>query len=164
VVTTIDAGRPLTAVTAGAGAIWAVSAGPPSVVRVDPSGRSVTDTLPLVARGGETAPNPVAVAAGPSAVWVLSTNTATVTRIDPATRGVTASIPLGVDRVPNGLATDGSSAWVANEDGTLSRIDPGATAATSVWVGESLRQVAATGTRLWVATTALDHDLPGGAG
>jgi DNA-binding SARP family transcriptional activator len=163
-VTTVDAGRPLTAVAAGAGAIWAVGADPPSVVRVDPSGRSVTDRLALVARGGETAPNPVAVAAGPSAVWVLSTNTATVTRIDPATRGVTASIPIGVDRVPNGLATDGSRAWVANEDGTLSRIDPGATAAASVWVGESLRQVAATGTRLWVATTALDHDLPGGAG
>jgi DNA-binding SARP family transcriptional activator/DNA-binding beta-propeller fold protein YncE len=163
-VTAIETGRPLTAAAAGAGAIWAISADPPSLLRVDPATRSVTDTLPLVARGGEEAPNPVAVAAGPNAVWVLNSNTATVTRVDPATQGVSASIPIGVDRVPNGLATDGDRAWVANEDGTLSRIEPGASVAASVWVGESLRRVAATGTRLWVATAALDQDLPGGAG
>jgi hypothetical protein len=163
-VTAIDAGRPLAGAAAGAGAIWAISADPPSLLRVDPATRSVTDTLPLVTRGGETAPNPWAVAAGRDAVWVLNTNTATVTRVDPATRGVSASIAIGVDRVPNAIATDGARAWVANEDGTLSRIDPGASAAASVWVGESLRQVAAAGGRLWVATAALDQQLPGGGG
>jgi DNA-binding SARP family transcriptional activator len=163
-VTTIDAGRPLTAAAAGAGAIWAVSADPASLVRVDPDTRGVTDTLPFVTRGDEAAPNPAAVVAGRDDVWVLNTNTASVTRVDPVTRGVRATIPIGVDRVPNAIATDGRRAWVANEDGTLSRIDPGATAAASVWVGESLRQVAATGDRLWVATAALDEVLPGGAG
>jgi DNA-binding SARP family transcriptional activator len=163
-VSTVDAGRPLSGATAGAGAIWAISADPPSLLRVDPSTRRVTDTLPVVTRGGEEAPHPVAVAAGQDAVWVLNGNTATVTRVDPATRGVSASIPIGVDRVPNAIATDGARAWVANEDGTLSRIDPGANAAASVWVGESLRHVGAAGRRLWVATTALDQQLPGGAG
>jgi DNA-binding beta-propeller fold protein YncE len=106
----------------------------------------------------------VDVAAGTDAVWVLNANTATVTRVDPATRGVSGTIPIGVDRVPNAIATDGTRAWVANEDGSLSRIDPGASEAGSLWVGESLRQVAAAGTRLWVATAALDQQLPGGAG
>lgn len=161
-VTTVETRRPLTGAAAGAGAIWAISDNPPSVIRVDPSTRSVTDTLPLVTRRNEGAPNPVAVAAGADAVWVLNTNTATVTRVDPVTRGVSATIQIGVDRVPNAIATDGARAWVANEDGTLSRIDPGASAAASVWVGESLRQVAAAGYRLWVATAALDQQLPGG--
>ena len=162
--TTVDAGRPLTAAAAGAGAIWAVSADPPGLVRVDPATRRVTDTLPFATRGGEAAPNPTAVVAGRDDVWVLNTNTASVTRVDPSTRGVRATIPIGVDRVPNAIATDGVRAWVANEDGTLSRLDPSATAATSIWVGESVRQVAATGAGLWVATAALDQILPGGAG
>jgi DNA-binding beta-propeller fold protein YncE len=117
-----------------------------------------------VARGGEEAPVPVDVAAGSDSVWVLNRNTATVTRIDARTRGVTATIAIGVDRVPNALATDGRSVWVANEDGTLSRIDPATASPTSLWVGESLRQVAVAGNRVWVATTALDQQLPGGAG
>jgi hypothetical protein len=163
-VTTVDARRPMTALAAGAGAIWAVGTEPAGLVRVDPATRAITDTLPFVTRGDEAAPNPAAVVAGREDVWVLNTNTASVTRVDPTTRGVRATIPIGVDRVPNAIATDGVRAWVANEDGTLSRIDPGATSAASVWVGESLRQVAATGARLWVATTALDDVLPGGAG
>ena len=163
-VTTVEIRRPLTGAAAGAGAIWAISDDPPSVIRVDPSTRSATDRLPLVTRQNEAAPTPVAIAAGTSAVWVLNSNTATVTRVDPVTRGVSAIIPIGVDRVPNAIATDGARAWVANEDGTLSRIDPGAGAAASIWVGESLRQVAAAGSRLWVATAALDQQLPGGEG
>jgi DNA-binding SARP family transcriptional activator len=163
-VTAVDADRPLSGAAAGAGAIWVISSDPPSLLRVDPATRSVTDTLPLVTRGGEVAPNPWAVTAGRDAVWVLNTNTATVTRVDPVTGGVSASIPIGVDRVPNAIATDGLRAWVANEDGTLSRIDAGASTAASVWVGESLRQVAAAGSRLWIATAALDQQLPGGSG
>jgi DNA-binding SARP family transcriptional activator len=163
-ITTVEFQRPLTGAAAGAGAIWAISDDPPSVIRVDPSTRSATDRLPLVTRQDEAAPTPVGIAAGASAVWVLNSNTATVTRVDPVTRGVSATIPIGVDRVPNAIATDGTRAWVANEDGTLSRIDPGASAAASIWVGESLRQVAASGSRLWVATAALDQQLPGGGG
>lgn len=109
-VTTVETRRPLAGAAAGAGAIWAISDNPPSVIRVDPSTRSVTDTLPLVTRRNEAAPNPVAVAAGADAVWVLNTNTATVTRVDPVTRGVSATIQIGVDRVPNAIATDGARA------------------------------------------------------
>jgi DNA-binding SARP family transcriptional activator len=163
-VTSLDAGRPLRDVAAGAGAVWAISASPPSLVRVDPATGKVTDRLAIVAREGEEAPSPVSVAVGDDAVWVLNGNTATVTRVDPETRGVTDTVAIGVDRVPNTIATAGRRVWVANDDGTLSRLDPGAQEPTSVWVGESLRQVAVAGNRLWVATTAIDQQLPGGAG
>ena len=93
---------------------------------------------------------------------MLSRNTATVTRIDPETRGVAAVIPIGVDRSPNEIAAGGQAAWVANEDGTLSRIDEKAREARSVWVGESLRQAATNGARLWVGTASLDQQMPGG--
>jgi DNA-binding SARP family transcriptional activator len=162
-VTRVPAGRPVAAVAAAGDAVWAISADPPSALRVDAAGK-VTDTVALVARDGKEAPHPIGVAASAEGVWVLSGNTATVTRIDPIARGVAATIPIGVDRVPNAIAASGGTAWVANEDGTLSRIDPGQSAAASVWVGESLRQVAAAGSRLWVATAALDQQLPGGGG
>ena len=46
-ITTVDDRRRLAGAAAGAGAIWAISDDPPSVIRVDPSTRSVTDRLPL---------------------------------------------------------------------------------------------------------------------
>ena len=95
---------------------------------------------------------------------MLSRNTATVVRIDPVTEGPAAVIPIGIDRVPNEIAASGRTAWVANEDGSLSRLEVGASEPRSVWVGESLRSVAVSGSRLWVTTAALDQQLPGGAG
>ncbi len=160
----IEAGRPLRDVAVGAGAVWAVSTKVPSLLRFDPATGAVTDRLPIVARGGQDAPFPVGLAVTPDAVWILSTNTATVTRVDPRTTGIVATIPVGVDRVPNEIAAAGTTAWVANDDGTLSRLEAGAREARSVWVGESLRKVAVTPSRVWVTTTALDQQLPGGAG
>ena len=162
-VTRTRTGRPLDGVALGAGAVWAISSRSAGVLRIDPRSAAVTDTIPI-ARTSDAAPFPVGIAVAADAVWVLNRNTASVTRIDPRTRGVEATIPIGVDRVPNEIAAVDGSAWVANEDGTLSRIGTDATAATSHWVGESLRQVAIDGDRVWVGTTALDQQMPGGAG
>jgi DNA-binding SARP family transcriptional activator/streptogramin lyase len=159
----IPAGRPLRAVTAGAGAVWALSSDPPSVLRADPGTGAITDRLDM-GRAGEEAPFPVGIAATDDAVWVLNQNTASVARIDPRTGSTVALVPIGVDRVPNEIAAAGDAAFVANEDGSLSRIDAGATAATSLWVGESLRDLAVDGSRVWVGTTAIDQQMPGGAG
>jgi DNA-binding SARP family transcriptional activator/streptogramin lyase len=161
-VTAIRVDRPLDAVTAGAGAVWAISASRASVLRIDPRTNAVTDRVALVARPGENAPLPTRIAASAGAVWVLSRNTATVTRIDPETRGVAAVIPIGIDRAPNEIAASDQAAWVANEDGTLSRIDDRATSADSLWVGAAVREIAVGAGRVWVATTALDQQLPGG--
>jgi DNA-binding SARP family transcriptional activator len=162
-VTTIRADRPLDDVAIGAGAVWAISSRTASVLRVDARSRAVTDRIPI-ARAGDEAPFPVAVAAAADAIWVLNENTASVTRIDPRTRGIDATISIGIDRVPNAIAATEGAAWVANEDGTLSRIAAGGDSATTDWVGESLREVAVDGDRVWVATTALDQQMPGGAG
>jgi DNA-binding beta-propeller fold protein YncE len=160
----IQAGRRLSGVAVGAEAVWAISSESATVVRVDPRTGTVTDHVSIVARPGSEAPFPFAIAATSQAVWVLNGNTATVTRIDPGTRGVVTTIPIGVDRVPMDIAAVGRTAWVANADGSLSRVDAGAAAAKSIWVGESLERVAADGARIWITTTAFDQKLPGGAG
>jgi DNA-binding beta-propeller fold protein YncE len=162
-VAAIAAGRPLNGVAVGAGAVWAISARAPSVVRIDPDSNHVTDRLPL-ARADDAAPVPSAIAASADAVWVLNRNTASVTRIDPDTRAITAVIAIGAERVPNAIAAGPGTLWVANDDGTLSRIDAASNTVTSLRVGESLREVAVDGSRVWVATAALDQELPGGVG
>jgi DNA-binding SARP family transcriptional activator len=159
----IQTDRGLDGVTVTEGAVWAISSRAPAVLRIDPAGRTVTDRIDL-ARSGEESPFPIGIAASENTLWVLNGNTATVTAIDPRTRAILAIVPIGVDRVPNEIAASGRTAWVANEDGTLSRIEEGARAAGSVTVGESLRQLAPDGARVWVATTALDQQMPGGAG
>jgi virginiamycin B lyase len=160
----IQAGRRLTGVAVGAGAVWAISSTSATVVRVDPDTRDVTDRISIAARPAGDAPSPFAIAATSRAVWVLNGNTATVTQIDPRTRGVVTTIPIGVDRVPADIAATGGTAWVANSDGSLSRVDSRATAAKSIRIGESLERVAADGDRVWITTTAFDQKLPGGAG
>jgi streptogramin lyase len=161
-VTYVDAGVALNDVAVGAGAVWAISGPDRALVRIDP----VTNAPRRIKlfRPSEQAPFPTAIAATDAAVWVLNRNAATVARFDPVTEGPAAVIPIGVDRVPNDIAAADRTAWTANEDGSLSRIEVGATTAQTVWVGESLRSVAVSGSHLWVTTVALDQQLPGGAG
>jgi hypothetical protein len=97
-------------------------------------------------------------------VWVLNGNTATVTRIDAAQGGVRDTVAIGMDRLPRGIGAFGRTVWVANFDGSVSRIDPGRATPSSVWIGDSLSNVVADGERVWVTTTALDQQLPGGTG
>jgi streptogramin lyase len=160
--TVIDAEMPLNGVTVGAGAVWAISGRTGNVLRVDPATNRVTDPIAIAKPPGEDAPVPASIAASDGAVWVLNRNTATVVRIDPTGRGIAGTVEIGIDRVPNEIVAAGRTAWIANEDGSLSRIDEGAREARSVWVGESLRQAATNGTRLWVGTASLDQQLPGG--
>jgi hypothetical protein len=157
----VDAGVPLAGVTVGAGAVWAFCSRPATVVRIDP-GSGATTRIPIATRGGSAAPSPIGIAATSRAVWALNANTATVTRIDAEQGGVTTTIDIGVDRAPRGIATAGETVWVANSDGTLSRIAAAGGEPATVWVGESLDGVAATRGRVWVTTRALDRQISGG--
>jgi DNA-binding SARP family transcriptional activator len=159
----VRAGRPLDGVTTGEGAAWAFSARTASVVRVEPDTNAVTD-VPIVARHGSDAPFPIGIATTPGSVWVLNGNTATVTQIDARQGGVIRTIPVGMDRLPRDIAASGRTVWIANFDGSVSRIAPGARTPGSLWVGQSLNSVAVDGERVWVTTTALDQQLPGGTG
>jgi class 3 adenylate cyclase len=151
-------------VASGDGAVWAVSARPARVVRVDIRTSRVTDVIPIVTRSSFDAPFPIAIATTPGSVWVLNGNTATVTRIDAHQRGIVDTVPIGMDRSPRDIAASGRTVWVANGDGSLSYLRAGDRTASSRWIGQSLGGVAAEGDTVWVTSTALDQRLPGGEG
>jgi hypothetical protein len=73
------------------------------------------------------------------------------------------TVELGIDREPADIAASGRTAWVANFDGSLSRIDGRSSTPKSIWVGGSLERVSATPSTVWATTTALDQKLPGGS-
>jgi hypothetical protein len=158
--TLIPTDRALDGVAAGAGALWAISSTSARVLRIDPGAGAVTDTIRIVAPGAEDAPFPVSIAASAGAVWVLSANTASVTEIDPRTVRPVNSVPIGVDRAPADIAAADSTAWVANGDASLSRLEAGDKRANWIWIGESLERVAADGDTVWVTTTAVDQKFP----
>jgi DNA-binding SARP family transcriptional activator len=158
------AGRALDGIVSGAGAVWAFSSKTATVVRIDPRTGAITDSIQIVTRRGSDKPYPVGIATTPGTVWVLNANTATVTRIDAAQGGIRDIVAIGMDRLPRGIASSGSTVWVANFDGSVSRIAPGQGTPSSIWIGESLSNVVADGKSVWVTTTALDQQLPGGKG
>jgi DNA-binding SARP family transcriptional activator/streptogramin lyase len=160
----LPAGRKLDGVVSGAGAVWAFSSSTATVLRIDPRTGALADPIQIATRRGSDKPYPVGIATTPGTVWVLNGNTATVTRIDVAQGGVRATIAIGMDRLPRGIGASGGTVWVANFDGSVSRIDPGRASPSSIWIGNSLSGVVAAGERVWVTTTALDQQLPGGTG
>jgi DNA-binding SARP family transcriptional activator len=158
------AGRTLDGVVSGAGAVWAFSSKTATVVRIDPRTGAVTDPIRIATRRGSDKPYPVGIATTPGTVWVLNGNTATVTRIDAAQGGIRDTVAIGMDRLPRGIGASGRTVWVANFDGSVSQIAPGRATPSSIWIGDSLGGVVADGERVWVTTTALDQQLPGGKG
>ena len=149
----IDLGARLDGVAVGLGAVWAISGVNASVIRLDRRGRE-TARIPIVSRPGFQSPFPLAVAVGEGYVWVLNGNTATVTKIDPKQRGVYATIPIGIEHGPLRLTAGAGAAWVADEDGTLARIDPATNQLEIIPVAHGLKDVAVAGDSVWVTTGA----------
>jgi DNA-binding SARP family transcriptional activator/streptogramin lyase len=154
----------LDGITAGADALWAISTRQSAVLRIDPRRRRITDVIRIVTRPGSGAPAPVALTATRDAVWVLNANTATVSRIDPRQRGVVGTVRLGLEQSPRDIAAGAGAVWVANFDGSLTRIPTAGGPLGSSSIRGSLVGVAGSGNRLWLTGTALDRQLPGGAG
>jgi len=147
----IDVSHRLNGVAVGEGAVWTIGGRAATVSRVDPRTGRVTDRIPIVSRPRRRSPYPIAIEARGGSVWVLDANVARVTRIDARERGVTATIPIGVDRRPLRLAVGSTAAWVANGDGTLSRIDVDTNAVTTTAVGQGLLDVAVGRGGIWVS-------------
>jgi DNA-binding SARP family transcriptional activator/ABC-type branched-subunit amino acid transport system substrate-binding protein/DNA-binding beta-propeller fold protein YncE len=146
----IDVGQRLNGVAVGEGAVWAIGGPAAAVSRVDPGTGLVTDRVPIVSRPDRESPYPIAIEARHGSVWVLNGNAASVTRIDARERGVTATVPIGVDRRPLRLAVGRGAAWVANGDGTLSRIDADTNAVSTAAVAPGLLDVAVGRGAVWV--------------
>jgi branched-chain amino acid transport system substrate-binding protein len=112
----------------------------------------VTTRLTIVSRPGFESPYPLAIAVGGRFVWVLNGNTATVTKIDPVERTIVATIPIGIEHLPVRVAAGQGAAWVANGDGTLSRIDAVSNAVTTIAVGHRLKDVTVAAGAVWTTT------------
>ena len=152
----IDLGRPLVGVAIGAGGVWAISGETAEVVRVDPRTRELTMELSLVSGVALESAFPRAIAVGGEHVWVLNGNTGAVTKVDPRTRSVVSTIKIGVDRGPAQLAADADAAWVANEDGTLARVDAATGDVALYEVGRTLRDVAVGAGAVWTTNRLAD--------
>ena len=152
----IPVGRPLAGVAVGAGGVWAISGKTAEVLRIDPATRKVTMRLPTVSGPRIESAFPRAIAAGGAYVWVLNGNTGSLTKIDPRTRSVVRTIRIGVDHAPVQLAADTDAVWVANEDGTLARVDAETDQVEFHNVGRTLRDVAAGEGAVWATNRLAD--------
>jgi YVTN family beta-propeller protein len=102
------------ALTAGEGAVWAMSDAESTLMRIDPARNAVVSRI--------KARPPEAIAAGGGAVWLSYPADNAVLRIDPATNRVTARIYVGPQ--PAGIVVAKGAVWVADAGGpSVSRID-----------------------------------------
>ena len=91
-------------------------------------------------------------------MWVVNTLDDTVIAISPDTNSVVGTIEVGDG--PSGIAIVQGIVWVANEaDGTLSRIEPGQTSASTMAIGSVPQGLADVNGKLWVSVrgTATSH-------
>jgi len=112
----VEAGAPVVDLTAGAGAVWAVTS-TNGLLRIDPGG--VRPTAPN--------PGPVsAIATGAGGVWAVCCRgrgpRGRVTRLDPASGRAIATIGLPARPLAVGAGPD--VLWVRGAEGWLWRVDP----------------------------------------
>lgn len=161
--TTIPLGTPTQGSTAPLGivvtpdAVWVANrwgsedAPDGSVVRIDPTTNRIVATIGLGASPDHSGPTNLTVGSG--GVWVGVPSAKSVVRIDPASDSVVATIP-GFTCADGGLATDGSSVWVA-DCSTVRRIDAGSnTIAKTIPIpgatGSGVRAIALEFGSVWV--------------
>jgi DNA-binding SARP family transcriptional activator/streptogramin lyase len=155
-VETVPIGSPLVGVAVGAGGVWVISGENAEVLRIDPTTRKVTTHLAIVDQPELESAFPRAIAVGGGYVWVLNGNTAAVTKIDPRTRSIVSTTRVGIERAPAQLAADADALWVANEEGTLARVDAETDEVNVYDVGRTLRDVAVGGGAVWASNRLAD--------
>jgi streptogramin lyase len=147
----IDLHAPLDGVTTGDGSVWATSGPKAEVFRLDRHGR-LTTTIAIVAHPGPLSAYPLTVRVGEGSVWVLNGNTGTITKIDPVQRIIDATITVDVSRGPSALAIGYGACWIADGDGTLTRIDTTTSALKVIKIAEYLKDVTLAHGTVWVTT------------
>jgi len=152
----IDTGRPLGGVVVAGDSVWTVSGPRAELLRIDPRTNTVAARIAVVDSPSFESPYPLAVAVAGGFVWVLNGNTAAVTKVDPQARGIVGTVRIGVDRVPQQIAGGRDALWVANDDGTLARIDAVTDELTTIPVGRSLQDVAVGGGAVWTTNQLSD--------
>jgi len=138
----LGSSSPISKLAAYGRSLWAINPDL-TVSRIDTATNSVVDRVPV----GFTS----AIAAGKEGVWVTR-NGSSVTRIDPRTGriGQTISVPSSGFA---GIAVGDGSVWTtAPDDGTVWRIEPGATPTTrTISVGFGVTFITFAGGDVWTA-------------
>ena len=105
-----------TALTIGAGSLWALSGAEGRLYRIDPRERRVSQTIPV-------GHSPVALTVTGHDVWVVNAEDGTVSRVNSDVNSVVDTVAVGT--LPHAIASGPSGVWVANRgDNTIQRIDP----------------------------------------
>jgi YVTN family beta-propeller protein len=143
----VEAPAPPTAMAAGLGYVWTVSADSSAVIVVDTNTNTVRQTIPV-----ESGPSGIAIGGG--WVWVTNSLAGNVSQISPETLAIVQTIKVG--NGPTGIAAGKGYVWVANtSDHTVTKLratdgkkletvpaglDPGAVAfgEGAVWVASKL--------------------------
>jgi YVTN family beta-propeller protein len=154
-VTTIPVGPRPAGVAVGSDAVWITGEGTNTVVRVDPTSRTIVQAV-------NVGNDPTGMSVGEGGVWVAISEDGTVSRIDPATNSVTATIHTGAN--PSAVAAGAGAIWVANSgDGTISRLDPRTPRITKTLVlGNSPDALALTNGKVWTTTLSSPAGHRGG--
>ena len=125
-------------IAVGEGAAW-VSSCCSVVSRIDPYTNAVAEVL-----GGFDG----RIAAGLRGVWLAAGGAGLLWWIDPRAESSSRTIGVGTD--PLDVAVGERSVWVANGDGTVSRVDPISLDATTIRVGKSVGGIAVGEGAVWV--------------
>jgi DNA-binding SARP family transcriptional activator/ABC-type branched-subunit amino acid transport system substrate-binding protein len=154
VVGKFDLHHPLDGAAVSRGSVWAISGPAAMLFSLNPRTDEVTWHLQIGASPGFQSPYPLAVAVWHQSVWILNGNTATVTQVDPVERAITYTYVIGVEHDPVRLTAGAGAVWVANSDGTVSRIDPGSPKVHTLSLGRPVEDIATADGQLWVTTGA----------
>jgi streptogramin lyase len=95
--------------TAGVGAVWAVSHDRATLLRIDPRSGRVARPIPLVSE-------PHGVAFGSGCVWVALYHQSTIVRVDPHTNRILGP-PIGAGFPTEPLASAGGHLWAIPSTG-----------------------------------------------
>ena len=136
-----------TALSAGAGALWATDSAHDRVLKLDASGHRTVDRI-------QVERSPSAIVATRDGVWVANTGSGTVSEISPGSGTVVATVRVG--DAPVAIAAGGGAIWVADaNDGTVRRIDPQrAVVAATIQLAQSLTDIAASDDAVWVTSAS----------
>jgi YVTN family beta-propeller protein len=142
VVDNVAVGNGPTGIAYGNGKVWVANSADGTVSRLNAGSGKVEQTLP-----GAVGVTGLTVAFGH--VWAVAPASGDVVELD----GSQGNIPVGND--PYAITAAAGALWVANrEDGTVSRVDPGARSVTrTITVGRAPAALAPTGGAVWVANS-----------
>ena len=111
----LAAGSRVEAITATAGAVWAVDTGDGHLLRLDPGSGRVGLAVP--------APLPRGIGVGDAGAWAIVTNDRTLARVDERAGRLRARVPADVVRDVRGLAVGPGALWVTTGNQVI-RLDP----------------------------------------